>query len=374
MTLIIDKANPKPFFVRKPTPETFKTTLDQQKYWEKEKKIWMDGYSEDVNGMLYFYATQCVLKDRITAKLYYPTVRDADVLIFKEIERGQREGRAPFIIKGRGIGFSSIGMNLPFYFWKTNAGATCVATSKDKATLANLFQEKTMVAYDEMHSDIKPDLVRKNQTATESNLKVGSSYKADNGKIKYAESNFLCRDTQESEKAATKFSGTGSIYGFADEAPLMPRVFTFFNSAIEIFKDHANNRIAGLLLMGGTVEDTIPTQAIQRLYDIWQKSDAMYISPFFISATYGKHVVNGHSDHKRAEEEILKRRDELDKLDDKSFLNAYIKNNPLVIEDIFNFRGGGMFDDYTLQVVNNQMGKINAPPKLIGFYNIIEEK
>jgi hypothetical protein len=371
---IIDKSNPTPFFVRKPIPETFKTSLDKQKYWEKEKKIWVDGYSQDVNGMLYFYATQCMLKDRVTAQLYYPIVRDADVLIFKEIERSQKKGLSPFFIKGRGIGFSSIGMNLPPYFWKLYAGSTCVATSKDKKTLANLFTEKTIIAYDEMHEDIKPDLIRKNQTLAESYLKVGSNYKDINGKTKYAESTFLCRDTQDSEKAATNFSGAGAIYGFADEAPLMPRFFTFFQSAIEIFKDHSQNKIVGLLLGGGTVEDTIPADAIQRLWDIWRQAEAMHINPVFIPATYGKHVTNGHSNHKRAEEEILRRRDELDKLEDKTFVNAYIKNNPLVIEDIFNFRGGGLFDDYTLQVVNKQLEGIHNPPKPIGFYNIIEDK
>jgi hypothetical protein len=358
--LIKDASNPTPFFTRKPVPELFRTEVDRQKYWAKEKKRWIDGYSEDINGMLYFYATQCILKDRITAKLYYPTVRDADVLIFKNIEEGYKQGKAPFIIKGRGVGFSSIGMNLPFYFWKTNPGATCVATSKDKGTLATLFTEKTMIAYDEMHPDIKPDLVRKNQTLSESYLKTGSNYLDHNNKVKYAESIFLCRDTQESEKAATKFSGAGSIYGFADEAPLMPRVFSFFNSAIEIFKDHSQNKITGLLLMGGTVEDTIPRDAIVRLRDIWNKADYMQILPFFIDATYGKHLVNGHSNREKAREEILRRRDELDKLEDKTALNAYIKNNPLEISEIFNMADGAMFDEYTIQVVKNQINDIGT--------------
>lgn len=369
--LIKDASNPTPFFTRKEPPIFFKTETDRLRYWEKEKKIWLDGYSDDVNGMLYFYATQCILKDRISAKLYYPTVRDADVLIFKHIEQAMKDGKAPFIIKGRGIGFSSIGMNLPFYFWKTNPGATCVATSKDKGTLATLFTEKTMIAYDEMHPDIKPSLVRKNQTLAESYLKTGTNYKDDKGNVKYAESVFLCRDTQESEKAATKFSGAGSIYGFSDESPLMPRLFTFFNSAIEIFKDHANNRIAGLLLMGGTVEDTIPKEAIRRISDIFAKADAMNIAPYFISAVYGKHVTNGHSDTKRAEEEILKRREELDKLDDKSFLNAYIKNNPLSIDEIFELNTGGRFDEYTISVVNKQLKALHSEQKYIPIPHII---
>jgi len=207
--------------------------------------------------------------------------------------------------------------------------------------------------------------VRKNQTLSESYLKTGSNYLDHNNKVKYAESIFLCRDTQESEKAATKFSGAGSIYGFADEAPLMPRVFSFFNSAIEIFKDHSLNKITGLLLMGGTVEDTIPREAIVRLRDIWNKAEYMQILPFFIDATYGKHLVNGHSNREKAREEILRRRDELNKLEDKTALNAYIKNNPLDISEIFSMADGAMFDEYTIQVVKSQLETIPTETKKI---------
>jgi hypothetical protein len=352
--LIKDASNPTPFFVRKPIPSIFKTEVEKQRYWAKEKKIWIDGYSPEVNGMCYFYGTQIKLRDRVTAKIDYAQIRDVEVKVFTELQSSYSAGNSPFVMKGRGVGLSSIGMNLPFYFWKTNPGATCVATSKDKSTLATLFNDKTMVGYDELHEDIKFDLIRKNQTQAESFLKVGTNYIDHYGSVKYAESIFLCRDTQDSDAAATKFSGAGSIYGFADEAPLMKRFFKFFSSAIEIFKDHSQNRLSGLLLSGGTIEDTIISDDLRRLKQIVDKGPALNIHPIFIPATYGKHVVNGHSDHKRAEEEILKKRDELNKLDDKSFLNAYIKNNPLTLDEIFNLNTGGMFDEYTIQRVNEQ--------------------
>jgi len=55
MTVIDKIKDPAPIFTRTPHPEIFKTTLDQQKYWAKQKKYWIEGYNEDVNGMLNHY-------------------------------------------------------------------------------------------------------------------------------------------------------------------------------------------------------------------------------------------------------------------------------------------------------------------------------
>ena len=80
--IIVDKIkSPSPFFTRKPHPTVFKSTYEEQKYWAQQKKYWVEGYNEDINGMLYFYAQEIILKDRIRGSMYYPTVRDADVLI-----------------------------------------------------------------------------------------------------------------------------------------------------------------------------------------------------------------------------------------------------------------------------------------------------
>ena len=371
ITIIDNIAPPAPFFTRKPKPTTFKTELDEKRYWEKEKQRWIEGYNSDINGMLYFYATQIWLKDRNTGELYYPTVRDADVFIFNELKRSMDEGESPFIIKGRGVGLSSIGMNLPYYFFRAYPNSTCIATSRDKKTLALLFTEKTMVAYDEMDEFIKPDLINKNQTAGESFLATGYNYLDVRGNVRYSQNKLFCRDTQESDKAATNFSGAGAIYGFADEAPLMVRFSKFFDSARECFIDHSKNRMVGLLLNGGTVEDTIKTEDVQRIQEVWENSKALRIRPIFIPATYGKHMTNGHSDHKRAEEEILQRREELKNLPDK--LKAYIKNNPLTIDEIFDFaKGNSRWEEYTIERINIQAKHLQSNPAPIHKYKLTE--
>ena len=357
--IIIDKIkDPTPFFTRKPHPTVFKSDYEEKKYWAQQKKYWVEGYSEDVNGMLYFYAQEIVLKDRIRGAMYYPTVRDADVLISQKFKETMDAGYAMFFLKARGIGFSSWGMNLPFYFARVFPNSKSIITSKDKSTLSTLFTDKTMIAYEEMNPKLKPDLINKNQTKNDAYLKIGMKYINQYGEEKYAESELSFRDTQESPKAATAFSGSGAMYGFADEAPLMPRLMQFYPSAIECFTDHSINRIVGGLIMGGTAEATISPEDIRRIQDIYTNSEALRIKTLFLPATYGKYMINGHSNHEKAREEILKRREELSKLDDKSQLTAYIKNNPLEIEDIFDFAGGGLFDEYTVEKVNAQLREL----------------
>lgn len=357
--IIVDKIKaPAPFFTRKPHPTVFKSAYEEEKYWAKQKKYWIEGYSEDVNGMLYYYAQEIMLKDRIRGLMYYPTVRDADVLISQKFKQSMDDGYAMFFLKARGIGFSSWGMNLPFYFSRVFPNSKSIITSKDKTTLSSLFTEKTMVAYEEMNPVIKPDLINKNQTKNDAYLKIGMKYFNQYGEEKYAESELSFRDTQESDKAATAFSGSGAMYGFADEAPLMPRLMKFYPSAIECFTDHSINKIVGGLMMGGTAEDTISSEDIRRIQDIYTNAEALRIKTLFLPATFGKHMVNGHSNHEKAREEILRRREELEKLDDKSQLNAYIKNNPLDISDIFNFAGGGLFDEYTVEKINAQLTEL----------------
>jgi hypothetical protein len=357
--IIVDKIKaPSPFFTRKPHPTVFKSTYEEQKYWAQQKKYWVEGYSEDVNGMLYFYAQEIILKDRIRGSMYYPTVRDADVLISQKFKETMDAGYAMFFLKARGIGFSSWGMNLPFYFARVFPNSKSIITSKDKSTLSTLFTDKTMVAYEEMNPRIKPDLINKNQTKSDAYLKIGMKYINQYGEEKYGESEISFRDTQESPKAATAFSGSGAMYGFADEAPLMPRLMQFYPSAIECFTDHSINKIVGGLIMGGTAEATITPDDIRRIQDIYTNSEALRIKTLFLPATYGKHMVNGHSNHEKAREEILKRREELSNLEDKSQLTAYVKNNPLDINDIFDFAGGGLFDEYTVEKVNAQLREL----------------
>jgi hypothetical protein len=351
MIIIDNIKEPAPIFTRAPKPEHFKSTYEKEKYWATEMARWVEGWNH-LPGACYWYGTQVWLKNRLTGRLLRPEIRDVELLVFTELRDAMNLHMAEFILKGRGVGLSSIGMNLPHYFQRLFPGSKSIATSKDKDTLGTLFTDKTIICYEEMDPDIKPDLINKNQTKTEAYLKVGFKYLNEEDKEKYAECEFKCRDTQESDKAATNFSGSGAIYGFADEAPLMPRFQKFFDSARDVFTNHAENKMEGLLLAGGTCEDTIKPEDVARIKKIWYNAEAMRIRTLFIPATYGKHCVNGHSNHKKAEEEILKRREELASMPES--LKAYIKNNPLTIDEIFDIGKGGRWEDDVTEILAKQ--------------------
>jgi len=149
---------------------------------------------------------------------------------------------------------------------------------------------------------------------------------------------------------------------------------TFFNSAIEIFKD-TDGKIAGTLVLGGTAEANMGAEHIHKIQNIWQNADAMNIKPLFLPATYGKYMTNGWSDHKKAEEEILKEREKKAKLNDGGeALKAYTKNHPLRIEDIFDFGGSSRWDDYAIERINLQAKHLSIPSNQpnIGHYSVVE--
>ena len=143
----------------------------------------------------------------------------------------------------------------------------------------------------------------------------------------------------------------------------------FFDSAIEIFKDHSINKIVGSLVLGGTVEATIKPDEIAKIQNIWSNAEVKKILPLFLPATYGKHMTNGWSDHKRAKEEIMRERDALEKAGDYKKLDAYIKNNPLDISEIFSMAGQSCWDEYAIQNINKRAQEIPKEPP-ISLYNV----
>jgi hypothetical protein len=81
-------------------------------------------------------------------------------------------------------------------------------------------------------------------------------------------------------------------------------------------------------------------------------------------------MTNGHSDHEKVREEILRQREEYEKLDDKSFYNAYVKNQPLSIEEIFELSGSSSWDDYALNNINKRASEIPKEKLSIGTFKM----
>jgi hypothetical protein len=366
---IIDKSAKPPIFIWEGKPSIFKTKLEEVRWWEEEKRRWLEGYN-GISGLMYFYCTQVKLKNRVTGEIGLPIARDAELLIFDAIDEARKKGKGLFINKGRGIGLSSVMFGISFYFYKIYPNSKVIATSKDKTTLATLFSDKVVTALDYMDKAIKPDIINKNETATSAYLKMGFKFKTQDGHEDYGISELLCRDTAESEKAASAFSGTGAIYGAFDELPLNPRRNKLLQSSKDCFIDQVTGRTTGFLLTGGTIEDTLTPTDIASIRDLVQGSKYIGLDYLFIPSTYGKYMTNGHSDHEKAREEILRQREEYEKLDDKSFYNAYVKNQPLSIEEIFELSGSSSWDDYALNNINKRASEIPKEKLSIGTFKM----
>jgi hypothetical protein len=333
-----------PIYQRKPIP-TFRTEYERDKYYDNKKKIWIEG-ANGLTGMHIYYLDEMYLFNRVTGQTYYPICRDIDVLIFHRIEELRKIFRWLYITKGRGIGLSTIMFTIPHWFFRMYPGSKCVATTgKDKTTLGTLFSNYFMHAYNNMDELIRPMLINKNETKSESYLKMQIKTKKEGGEIELRTSEFVCKETSDNPKSPTAFSGYGAIYGGLDEVPLHPRREELLKSAIEIFTDPLTKEIKGFCLGGGTVEDVLTAEDIVKLKNFIDNCGALNFEHAFIPATWGNCMTNGWSDIKQAEEKILKKREELDQMEDKSFLKAYTKNNPLTLDEIFEMGGSGKFEE-----------------------------
>lgn len=342
-----------PIYVRKPIP-TFKSESDKVKYYEKKYDLWRNGDGK-LTGMHLYYLDNIKLANRVTGEETFPICRDIDVVIFHEIERLRKLNKWMYITKARGIGLSTLMFTVPFWYFRMYPNSTCVATTgKDKKTLGRLFSSYTMFAYENMDESIKPPFVNKNETASESFLRVNVKVKTDEG-VKYKLSRFECKETSDGPKSPTAFSGYGAIYGAFDELPLHPRRAELIGSAKEIFRNPITKKIEGFLIAGGTVEDSVSGEDLANLKSFVENCEGFNFEHLFIDATWGRCMENGWSDRDKAREEILAERALLDKLEDKTALKNEIKNNPLTEQEIWDMAGSKMFDDDVVDIVKSTM-------------------
>lgn len=353
-----------PIYVREEIP-LFKTLVDKQLFYEKKHRLWSEG-NGTLTGAHIHYLDNIPIQNRVTGRKTYPIARDVDVIIYHQIELKRKLKRWLYITKGRGLGLSTIGFTLLFWFWRMFPGSTCVATTgKDKKTLARLFKKYTLFAYDKMDENTRFGYKNRNATMSESYLNVNVKVINDKGEEEIMESSFECRETTDSPDSVTAFSGYGAIYGLFDEVPLHKRRSDLLKSAKEIFIDPDTKKIEGFLLAGGTIEEKLTPDDLAAIRNFIENCEALNFDSIFIPATWGRNMENGWSDLAKAEAEIMAERAELNKLDDKSFLHAHIKNNPLSLEEIFDLGGSNRWDQYTIEKINFQKREVEnkkGPP------------
>lgn len=352
---IIDKSRRSPYFVYKPPP-IFNSTYEEQKWLAQEKKKWIEG-DGDVPPMLYFYLSQGFVKHRVVPEghdsVERPMARFASLWMHQEFERTKKKKKVQMVFKGRNVGLSTEAGAICNYYARVHAGSNCIVTSKDQDGISVFFQEKIYVPYQHMDSRIRPDELAKNATKQKCYLKLGVSHLGNDGNEKYSISTINLRETSDTPRSPQNFSGQGAAFGCFDELPLHPRKEELLNSAIECFRNPFTKELDGFLLAGGTFEESMTPDDIQGFKNLIDNKELWDCEIMFVPFWWSfKLDAAGYPDEKGAFEWWETQAEKLQKYPSK--LNAFIRNNPRTMEDIFETASGGRWEDDTLEVLKAQ--------------------
>ncbi len=347
---LIDKTKPKAVpYIFKPTP-TFNTTYDNQKYWGRERAKWTEGIP-GLTGPHYKYISQGHIKQGTSGKLIRPWFRDGDQLVFEDMKEAMKIEHDMGVIKRREFGLTSIGAGaLPHYFSRVYPGSRTIMTSCDKPRIFQMFDDKTMVYYNNLHKDIKPKILQKNQRKENVFLKMEVKYRED-GEIKTTESQIYCQETTDNPSA---FSTVRCIYGFYDEFPLHKKRNELLGSSMACFMDGPKK--SGFLLWGGTVEQAVSIETVQALREMVGDAKGSRTIIHFVPAWMCMFMdeQGAYTDKQKGIDHINRNRERLSKLSNQSQFLAYVKNYPLTLDEALEASTASVFPADIVKKINEQ--------------------
>jgi hypothetical protein len=337
-------------------------TLKEKTLWlEREEERWVNGHM-GFTGPHYFALTQCFAK---TARGNKTRIiwRDVDDEIYGAYEMAKQKTWDLMIMKRREIGLSLIfGGIIPLSIALSSPGSTCGVTSADKARLREMFFEKLMYAYKNIDPMIRPDILSKRD---EGRLHIG--IEEVKGIISGLDSKIISQETVKDPQA---FEAYRLQYLFLDEYFLHDKADQVLKSGKASTSD-GFSRVAPIVLGGSAGESSSNGQ--KEGTKLWENAEDLGIITLFIPGTRGimsapvlderghpipgkllNFCVNGHSDEKAAEEWIMRTRERLDKLEDKSYLDVFIKQYPLTLQEVLQANAKGNLPKDVLDKVNQR--------------------
>ena len=337
------------------------TQKEKELWWGREKEFWIEGRF-DLVGPHYYALTQGFVKDARGYKKR-PIWRDIDELIYNGYLEAKRTNHDLFITKRREVGLSFIfGGIIPMWVAMTNPGSTSLITSADKKRLEALFKDKLRVVYDEFDEYAKPGIV---STRQEGYLHLGRR-DTKTGKVTGLDSQIITKETVDTP---TAFEAYRAMHIFIDECMLHPKADKVYKSAQASTKS-GFVKVAPIVIGGSAGEATSIGQKLAKT--LWENAEALKLLTLFLPGNQGimeapeldkdgketgkilNFCPNGHSDEKAATDWIMQTRDILDKLEDKSYLNSFIKQYPLEINEVFSVAGHGAFPKHIMTKLDNQ--------------------
>ena len=363
---VLERFDPtKPIHNFTPIP-TFRTNLEKEKYWATEFKRWIEGH-EGLPPSLYFMVTQGMLKNRITGILERPVCRDVDLYLHTRLEIAKKAKRSAGILKGRGVGLSTLFGILANHTMVIKPGSNINMTSKDQPTLAKIFSDKLIVCYENLHPDIRPEEKNRNETKQTSYLAVKSEYVNQFGETKEGVSTIFARETSDSDKSASSFSGSGAALGLYDELPLHRRKNKLLNSSIECYRNPRTKELDGFLIWGGTVEDTLTNEDLMEFKKTVEKSDTWKSDIIFLDCLWGfqkpETEYTGWTDWENGQIWYEKEMAAFLLKSDEEAIRSFKKNNPRSINDIFELAQGGYWEDDVANIAKKHYEQLSSIPE-----------
>lgn len=393
----IEGENKKPKFVATPKPENM-TFKEKEKYWRDEEEKWNVG-SNGFSGDYYFYLTQCYIKTP-SGKRILPRWRDGDEELFKwsnDVENRQIDG---LVFKRRRAGYSTVVGARTMHKLLTNQGSGVGLTSCNKDRTKDLFNNKIMVAFNSLDRDINlthlkaadyKDIKKAELTPTWIHFRAGTGTRQEGTlNIEFLKdliptgdiSNLYCPQTSDAPKDASKFEGGAYKMIVIDEIFLHPYAEEVRLSVSSALTEGGGYRIGSSFLGGsaGLMAREGAKLVLNLLEDI-ESGATKTMSKFFIRGTsciemaeefddngnktgkFHNFCLNGYSDHKSAEEWILKTREQLKKKKDQKEYVSFVLSYPLTIEEIFEWGHESWLSEDIMKLISEQRLRILNQPK-----------
>jgi hypothetical protein len=337
------------------------TSKEKDLWWGKEREYWQEGRF-GLTGTHYFALTQGTIKDARGFKKR-PIWRDIDELIYEGYKNARETNHDLFVSKRREVGLSLIfGGIVPVWVALTYPGSTSLITSADKTRLETLFKEKTRVVFDNLDPWVRPGVVSTRQAGY---LHMGQRNNI-TGEITGIDSQIITKETVDTPTALEAFR---AMHCFLDEAFLHPKADQVYKSAQASVKS-GFLKVAPIVIGGSAGESTSIGQKLAN--NLWNNADNLNLLTIFLPGYQGimeapeldengketgkvlNFCPNGWSDEVAAKEWLMKTRDKLDKIDDKSFLNSFVKQYPLEIHEVFSSTAEGALPKHIIDKLNAQ--------------------
>lgn len=385
---LIDTFNPPPpKYEYIPVPDFQKFNhpkLEEDRYYDIEEQRWHEGYTNPMGEFVppnhYYHIQNTTLKD-INGNVFKPKWRDTDELMALWSLDSIKHGTSELVYKRREVGATAFYSNQGFWIWRIKPGSHCAFTSgKGQAGISSMFNDKILFTYNHFDKRVlNTNPVRINNSKTSTSLEVAMKVMTELERVETRTSSLIARETSEKPDSITNISGNRALYVYVDEAPLHERLEGFIGSIFPVINQGPKR--TGLLVMAGTVEPGLTTEAIANFKKLIDRSVNLKLKTRFLPVWMGMFTKNGWSNKEAGlqwyEEQVLAAQDSGDFVSARNIRMQYPKDE----QDIFDMASGTMFEADNIDILKRRRVELvdkneEAQYKLVptsNFYEMIPD-